>query len=258
MKGHATNWDIAGAIALLTWLVLMWAAVGYLWYAGRRTPRLWLYRAAGALVLVGVLAQLGHLQEHVAQLGYWAAHPDKPGWMTPWGTGLAMGFGKIDTARPALGMELLHLVGNFMFLAGLVGAMLITRRARATKTFKWARMGTWMQAAHGVEHLALTLSVAFGAKRAIGVSTLFGQLQPGPGLWTYRVWWHFIANVLGTAVFSMVVYCLWRERAVIEASHRPERVRTGPRIPRRFAPEFAHRWALDLEASDGRRGATAR
>jgi hypothetical protein len=117
-------------------------------------------------------------------------------------------------------MEILHLTGNFIFLAGLVAVMLITHRARATKARRWARMGTWMQTIHGLEHLSLTLSVAFGAKRAIGLSTWFGVMHPGPGLWTYRVWWHFLANVLGSVIFATAAWHLWRERRVIEASYR--------------------------------------
>jgi hypothetical protein len=60
--------------------------------------------------------------------------------------------------------------------------------------------------------------VAFGAKQAIGLSTWFGQLTPGPGLWTYRIWWHFIANVIGSVIFGVALYHLWRERDVIRAS----------------------------------------
>jgi hypothetical protein len=65
------------------------------------------------------------------------------------------------------------------------------------------------------------LSVWLGAPQAIGLSTWFGLLEPGPGLWTYRVWWHFIANVIGSVIFGIAVYHLWRERRQIAATYQP-------------------------------------
>jgi hypothetical protein len=166
-----------------------------------------------------VVGQLGHLQEHIAQAAYWVHHPNAKPWMTPWGTGLAKGFGQVETSKPSLGMEILHLIGNFIFLAGMAGVLVISYRARQTRTRKWGRMGVWMQGIHGLEHLSLTLSVAFGAKQAIGLSTWFGTLPAGPGLWTYRIWWHAIANLIGSYIFAVALYQLWRERAVVRATY---------------------------------------
>ncbi|PTA46453.1 DUF6008 family protein [Micromonospora sp. RP3T] len=45
------------------------------------------------------------------------------------GLGLADGFGQVDATKASLGTEILHLTGNFIFLAGLAGIMLITKRA---------------------------------------------------------------------------------------------------------------------------------
>jgi hypothetical protein len=195
----------------------MWAAVAVLAVAGRRSVAPWTFRLAVAIIGIGVVGQLAHVQEHVAQVGIWVAHPNSPPGMTPWGDALARGLGQVSTSRPTLGMEVLHLLGNFVFLAGLAGVVLVTRRALHTRARRWAVMGTWMQFVHGLEHLALTLSIAFGAKQAIGMSTFFGLLEPGPGLWTYRVWWHFLANVLGTAVYAVALRHLWRERHEITA-----------------------------------------
>jgi hypothetical protein len=220
MGGQVSTWDTIGAVSLAAWAAAMWVALGALVLANRRRVRPWVCRSAAALVIVGLVGQIGHVQEHVAQVGYWVQHPNSPGWMTPWGTGLSHGFGQVDRAKPALGMEILHLTGNFVFLAGLGAAMIVTSRARATKARRWAGIGTWMQTIHGLEHLSLTLSIAFGAKRAIGLSTWFGLMSGGPGLWTYRIWWHFVANVLGSAIFATAAVHLWRERAVIEASYR--------------------------------------
>lgn len=222
MGNSASGWDIAGAIGLLLWAAGMWAAVGVLAYANRGRVRPWVYRGAIGVILIGVVGQIGHFQEHVAQAAYWVGHPNAKPWMTPWGMGLSNGFGQIDTAKPSLGMEILHLVGNFIFLAGLAGIVVLTRRVRQTKTHKWGRMGVWMQGIHGLEHLALTLSIAFGASRAIGLSTWFGILPNGPGLWTYRIWWHAIANLIGTTIFAMALFHLWRERATIRADYEPQ------------------------------------
>ncbi|MFJ6215832.1 DUF6008 family protein [Streptomyces sp. NPDC092296] len=205
--------DVTGAVLLTLWAVVMWLAVGVLAFAGRGTTvRPWLRPLAIGLLALGVVGQAGHLQEHVAQAGYWIAHPNAPSWMTPWGDGLARGMGQVDPSKATLGMEILHLVGNLIFLAGLVGVALVTRDAtRHPTSRKWAKMGVWMQGIHGLEHLSLTLSVAFGAQRAIGLSTWFGTLEPGAGLTTYRVWWHFVANVVGSVIFGLALYHLWRE-----------------------------------------------
>jgi hypothetical protein len=213
-----SGWDTAGAILIVLWALAMWAAVGVLAYANRGPVRPWVYRGSVALIGVGVIGQLGHLQEHVAQAGYWLGHPNSPSWMTPWGTGLANGLQMVLPSRPTFGMELLHLTGNFIFLAGLAGVVVITRRATKTQAHRWGKMGVWMQGIHGLEHLALTVSVAFGS-RAIGLSTFFGLIDPGPGLTTYRVWWHFIANVIGSVIFGLALYHLWKERRAVRATY---------------------------------------
>jgi hypothetical protein len=219
MNGMGTSIETAGAFLLFLWAVGMWAAVAALHVANRK-QRAWVYGATSSVIMLGVLGQLGHLQEHVAQVGYWVLHPEAAtGWMTPWGSELAMGFQMIYPSRLTLGMEILHFIGNLIFLAGLAALMVITTRARATKTRRWAKMGVWMQGIHGLEHLSLMLSIWLGAKHAIGLSTWFGLLDVGPGATTYRVWWHFIANVIGSVIFAIALYHLWRERREIKASY---------------------------------------
>jgi hypothetical protein len=214
----ASGWDVAGATLLVLWALAMWAAVGVLACANLGPVRPWLYRGSLAVIGIGVLGQLGHVQEHIAQVGYWLGHPNAPAWMTPWGTSLADGLQLVLPNRPTFGMELLHLTGNFIFLAGFAGVMVITRRARGTRARRWGKMGVWMQGLHGLEHLVLTLTIGFGAPRAIGLSTFFGLVDPGPGLTTYRVWWHFVANVMGTVIFGLALYHLWKERREVRAT----------------------------------------
>ncbi len=229
MVGHASGLDIAGAVLLLLWAAAMWLAVGGLKVANRGHARRWVYGATVVVIVVGVVGQIGHLTEHVAQVGYWLGHPNAPAWMTPWGTGLALGFGHLAaTTKPTLGMEILHFIGNLIFLAGMAAVMVITSRNRRTRTRKWAKMGVWMQGIHGLEHLSLMLSVWLGAKQAIGLSTWFGLLAPGPGLTTYRVWWHFIANVIGSIIFAITLYHLWRERREIRATYQGVAVASVP------------------------------
>lgn len=211
--------DTVGAVLFIGWAVAMWAAVAVLAVGNRREVKPWLYKVAVGLVGVGVVGQIGHFQEHVTQAGYWIAHPYAPAWMTPWADSFARGMGQVDAGKPALGMEILHLVGNFIFLAGLVGIVQITHRvAGQLKARKWARMGVWMQGIHGIEHIVLTASVALGASRAIGLSTWFGAIEPGPALATYRVWWHFVANAVGTVILGIAVYHLWKEKRAVRES----------------------------------------
>ncbi len=220
MGGAVSSLDTVGAVLFIGWAVAMWAAVVVLAYANRGAVRPWLYKTAVGLIGLGVVGQLGHFQEHVSQAGYWVANPYSPAWMTPWATSLARGMGQVDPTKPALGMEILHLTGNFIFLAGLVGIVLITKRATGhLKSRKWAKMGVWMQGIHGVEHIVLTLSVALGASRAIGLSTWFGAIEPGPALVTYRVWWHFVANLIGTGILVVSLYHLRKEKRAVKAGY---------------------------------------
>lgn len=244
MNAAASPLASVGAVGLVLWAVVMWAAVGVLTYANRTGVRPWVYTGAAGVILLGIIGQLGHIQEHFAQVGYWIAHPNEPAWMTPLGTGLANGFGQVAPHKPSLGMELLHLTGNLVFLAGLAGVVLITRRALTTKARRWGKLGVMVQGIHGIEHVVLTLSVALGASQAIGLSTWFGLLDPGPGLWTYRIWWHFIANVVGSVIFAVAVYHLWRERQEVRCGYRvPSDAADAGEAPAEPEPALAGREA---------------
>lgn len=148
-----------------------------------------------ALVTVGGLAfQVFHLFEHLVQLSYWALHPTAAPYMTPWAM---VGVRALNIDGIAMsGMELLHLVGNTIFMAAIVGLGVIIRRrsGRLGAPMVWALA---IQGLHLLEHVALTGSLLIGG-RAIGISTLFGTLQPGPAGWTYRVWFHFMINLAAT------------------------------------------------------------
>lgn len=207
---HTTSsaFDVTIAVLLTGWCLAMWVSVAVLY---RRDPSPRGYRIAVAVTLAGLVGQLGHVHEHIAQAIYWLWHPNEPGWMTPLGDSLSRGFGQLTGTEPSVGMEFLHLVGNFLFLAGLVGAMFMARHVAASRAYRWAKMGVIMQALHGLEHLVLTVTAAAGMK-PVGLSTWFGLLEDGPGLWTHRVWWHFLANLVGTGVFLTALVLLRRSR----------------------------------------------
>ncbi len=241
MDQHVALWQSVSAFLLLGWAVAMWATVISLALSRRHRQGSRAYHIAGALVVIGLFGQVGHLQEHLVQVGFWVAHPESPGWMSPWAAGAAHVFGRIDPSAPTQGMEILHLVGNLIFLAGVMGVLFITRRARHTRAYAWGRFAGWMQGLHCVEHLALTLSIGLGADRAIGVSTWFGLMGPGPGLWTYRIWWHVLANTITTVVFATSAWHVWRSRLEIASTFAGPAF-AGPRPASHRAPprHFVH------------------
>jgi hypothetical protein len=157
---------------------------------GAHTIRVLRYVAVAALAFQAV-----HLVEHLAQFGYWATHPSEAPWLTPWATQgrdvLAVG------GEASVGNELLHFLGNLIFLGGLVALVVLCRRAgKATGGFPSLRKATVVQGLHVAEHVVLTTtSFAFG--KAIGLSTFLG-LVDGPVMTSYRVWFHFLINLIAT------------------------------------------------------------
>src|SRR5690349_10229867 len=90
-----------------------------------------------------------------------------------------------------LGMELLHLFGNSVFLATIAGVWYFCPS-------KWVRYAFYLEAAHLCEHLTLYLTAYYlGAPMAL--STLFGRSAAWfgkEGAVGYRVTWHFAMNLL--------------------------------------------------------------
>lgn len=180
--------------------------------------------AAGGLVF-----QVVHVLEHAAQSAAWMAQSDQPPWLTPW---VAAGRDWLAHGGDiALGNELLHLIGNLVFLVGLaalagIAGRLGDRRPRAPTA------ALWIQALHVVEHAALTVSTAT-LGTAVGVTTVFGQLPPGPALWTLRVVAHFTINVAATVAAVWAVHDMWQAGGWVAAAGEHEAFRaasaaTGP------------------------------
>lgn len=146
------------------------------------------YAAGAALAFQAV-----HFIEHVAQLGYWIAHPFEAPWLTPWavqGRAVLAVDGQLD-----LGNELLHLLGNLVFLGGLF-AMVAYLQRMGESVIASLRIAVAAQTLHVLEHLALTATSAV-VGTAIGLSTFLGLVE-GPVMTSYRVWFHFLINLLAT------------------------------------------------------------
>ena len=147
------------------------------------------YVAAGALAFQAV-----HVVEHLAQFGYWIAHPGEAPWLTPWA---AHGRDALAVGGEALGNELLHLIGNLIFLGGLLALVILCRRTgKSASDFPNLRIATVVQGFHVAEHVALT-TTSFVLGKSIGLSTLLG-LVDGPMMTSYRVWFHFVVNLIAT------------------------------------------------------------
>lgn len=156
-----------------------------------------------AVAGMGLAFQIGHVAEHAVQFGVWILGDlsnicgrDTP-WMSSWVAEAvrqagAMMFSEADATRQMMmGMEVLHLIGNSIFLISL-GSLYYCVRS------KWIRWALFIECFHLCEHLMLTLS-AYAVGKPAGLSTLFG----GAGIVGsrefavgYRVTWHFAMNLL--------------------------------------------------------------
>lgn len=174
-------------------------AVALILLPGRSLPR-------RTTILVGVAMgglafQVFHVLEHGLQFGYWLVNPSARPWLTPWAETGAEGLKLWCSLVPvgaasraaACGAELLHLFGNVIFLAGLLAfAAVISSAGR--RSLRRALIVQWF---HVAEHVLLTATV-FVLGRPLGFSTAFGLLDAGPVASSYRVWFHFLVNLVAT------------------------------------------------------------
>jgi len=170
---------------------------------------------------LGLLFQVGHFIEHAAQFAIWVLGDlsnicgrDTP-WMSPWVTEMVRSVGVTlfpQAAGPRqmmIGMELLHLAGNSIFLVG-IGCMYHSVRS------KWVRWAFTIEGLHLCEHVLLTVT-AITVGKPLGVSTLFGYApefgrEAAVG---YRVTWHFALNLLPMPL------CM---TALLDKWHPPRRI----------------------------------
>lgn len=180
---------------------------------------------------VGLAFQVGHFAEHAIQFGVWVIG-DRSGmcgrdtpWMSPWVTELVRQAGRLlfpeaNAARQMmLGMEVLHLIGNTIFLTSLV----CLYRCLPSR---WVRWAVYIEGFHLCEHLALT-ATAYYVGTPIGLSTMFGHAgSVGSREFAvgYRVTWHFLMNLLPMP-FAMHALILWQRTA--KAEHDRSTLRAG-------------------------------
>lgn len=170
-----------------------------------------------SLVLAGLIFQVGHFAEHLVQFGVWTFGEGKKPYMSPLAKGLSHGLGRAiitnkedvvcapgETVSPRqmmIGMEVLHIIGNGIFLATIAGMF---HFRRDEKLIRWA---LYIEGFHLYEHVMLT-STAYFLRVPVGFSTLFGgaNTMGGPEfLVAYRVGWHFVMNLIPTVLIMMTL-----------------------------------------------------
>lgn len=183
----------------------------------------WLAVRDGAVMIVaaGLVFQGLHVVEHLVQVVAWVAAPTSPAFLTPWaveGRDLLAG---VTGSQAGLGNELLHLVGNVIFLAALAGLAAVDRaddrcgvRPRSPARARLTRLAIGWQCAHVAEHVVLTTTAAV-AGGAWGASTVFGLIEASTpvGIAT-RVLFHFVLNAVPTV---LTLRALTARRAILGA-----------------------------------------
>jgi hypothetical protein len=169
----------------------------------------------GTIAGAGLAFQVGHFAEHATQFGVWVLGDlshicgrDTP-WMSPWATKLVRMVGLFlfpqadEARRMMLGMEVLHLIGNTIFLTSLACLY-------HCLPSKWVRWALYIEGFHFCEHIALT-ATAYYVGIPMGLSTLFGYAGSLGGrefAVGYRVTWHFVMNFLPMP-FAMYALMQW-------------------------------------------------
>jgi hypothetical protein len=178
---------------------------------------------------LGLAFQVGHFIEHAVQFAVWITGRyewvaatfcgrDTPYMSRPVTAMVryagAVLFPDADAPRQmVLGMELLHLIGNSLFLATIAGAFYLMPS-------KWIRYAFYIEGGHLCEHAALFLTAYFIGK-PIGISTLFGQAPyyfGKSGAVGYRVSWHFAMNLLP---MPLVMIGMMKHRAMVRLIESP-------------------------------------
>jgi hypothetical protein len=171
------------------------------------------------IATLGVLFQIGHFAEHAVQFGMWGAGYRSVPWMSPVATELTRILGGFFLPMPEIcadrdafmarqmmmGMEILHLIGNGIFLVTIASLYYFI-------PVKWVRWAFYVQAFHLYEHIMLTLTVLF-VGTPIGLSTLFGGntfVWSKEGVVGYRVFWHFAMNLAPSSLIMFAFRQKWQ------------------------------------------------
>ena len=197
-------------------------------------------QSALSKVVVGAVGfQVFHFLEHGLQLGYWFFNTKQKPWLTPWAQTGVDGLAFWCQIWPGSGgagqrgAELLHLVGNTIFLVGVLALFVL---ARETRTRNRSTQGAVLfQSLHFLEHILLTATV-FVTGRSWGASTMFGRWS-GSELSSHRVWWHFTVNAIATAIALSALVAVTRSGAL--SGMRKVNAKSNPvSLKRYFALSF--------------------
>lgn len=206
-------------------LVMVLCGITLLAAGLRRRGSAWPSAVLVALAIGGLLFQGAHTAEHVAQVVQWGTTPSAPAWLSPWAVTLRDG---LAVGGVALGNELLHLLGNLVFLVGALALLALVGRGAVRPARPGpVRAAVAVQVAHVVEHVALTVSV-LTVGRPIGVTTLFGTVEAGPDATALRVLAHFMINAVAS---GLLVHGLGRSGVLSVAAAADARV--ARRVERR-------------------------
>lgn len=156
----------------------------------------------------GLGFQIFHAGEHVAQVAHWSTNPSAAPWLSPWAETGAHTLATVSDGRQATGEELLHLLGNLLFLAGLIAAFVLAERLKG-RGRTLLRFAVWVQVAHVAEHVLVTATwLATGTPR--GVTTGFGTLAAIPEVGVVvRIWAHFALNLVATVPAISGALMVW-------------------------------------------------
>jgi hypothetical protein len=172
----ATSVDKLVAGVLIAWaLWAAWAAV-----AGDER-RLWM------LAVSSMAFQAGHLAEHFLQLGGLALTTSEPT-VTPWGRSVVIGLAWVWDGDARLGLEMMHFLGDSIFVSGVVAWLRLTGTGVAAMV---------AQGAHMAEHVALGVTV-------VTLGTPYGLTVIGPA-WQ-RVLVHWTLNFTGSACWASAIW----------------------------------------------------
>lgn len=156
------------------------------------------------IVILGGIFQVGHFIEHAVQFGVWLAGHHSAPYMSPMAMTLTHQIGgwlfptQNMQAQMMKGMEVLHLVGNGVFLVTLAGVLYFIPS-------KLVRYALYVETFHLYEHIMLTATAIF-LDKPIGLSTLFGGVDViGSHAFAvgHRVIWHFGMNLIPSGLIMM-------------------------------------------------------
>jgi len=160
------------------------------------------------LVILAIIFQIGHFAEHLIQVFAWIFGERMMPYMTGIGMWLMNLLGQTffpyesEARQYALGFESLHLVGNLIYVFGTLGLWYFIRG-------KTRMIANAFQVFHVLEHISLTASFDF-LNTAVVMSTLYGIPMEHMTSVAYRVWWHFFANAIPTAIVLFVLYAVYK------------------------------------------------